>query len=70
MSASGSEFSAARRASTYGTVAPQVVLIRDHRSAYMDGQPLDRFLELYPQVSRPQAVAALEEIKSLLAVSG
>lgn len=34
-----------------------------------DGQPLERFLELYPQISREQAVAAMEEIKAILAVS-
>ncbi|MGH2445504.1 MAG: DUF433 domain-containing protein [Thermoleophilaceae bacterium] len=34
-----------------------------------DGQSLDRFLELYPQIPRAQAVGALEEIKSMLAVS-
>jgi uncharacterized protein (DUF433 family) len=34
-----------------------------------DGQPLERFLDLYPQISREQAVAALEEIKTMLAMS-
>lgn len=34
-----------------------------------EGQSLDRFLELYPQISRDQAVAALQEIKTMLAVS-
>ncbi len=34
-----------------------------------DGQPLERFLELYPQISREQAVSAMEEIKAMLAAS-
>jgi uncharacterized protein (DUF433 family) len=32
-----------------------------------DGQPLENFLVQYPSVSREQAVAALEEVKHLLA---
>jgi uncharacterized protein (DUF433 family) len=32
-----------------------------------DGQPLESFLRQYPSVSRELAVAALEEVKSLLA---
>jgi uncharacterized protein (DUF433 family) len=32
-----------------------------------DGQPLENFLAQYPNVSRELAVAALEEVKSLLA---
>ena len=34
-----------------------------------DGQPLENFLAQYPSVSRDQAVAALEELKALLAAT-
>ena len=31
-----------------------------------DGQPLDNFLAHYPSITREHAVAALEEVKTLL----
>ena len=34
-----------------------------------DGQLLERFVDLYRQISREQAGAALEEIKTMLTVS-